>query len=106
MTTTCYETTYYGFRVSSVQVYLSWLYLLWLPTRRSASDDIVDFEAFVKQTPKTLRTSLIRLAKKNGNDLAYSTVTASSRELTDPIFHLKRTVYQLASILLLSSLES
>ena len=70
MTTTCYDTTYCGFPVSSVQVYLLWLYLLWLPTRRSASDDIVDFEAFVKQTPKTLRTSLIRLAKKNGNDLA------------------------------------
>ena len=71
--------------------YLLWPYLLWLPreqssvqvysithgytycgyTRRSASDDIVDFEAFVKQTPKTLRTSLIRLAKENGNDLGF-----------------------------------
>ena len=40
-------------------------------SRRSASDDIVDFEAFVKQTPKTLRTSLIRLAKENGNDLGF-----------------------------------
>ena len=39
--------------------------------RRSASDDIVDFEAFVKQTPKTLRTSLIRPAKENGNDLGF-----------------------------------
>ena len=57
--------------MSSVQVCLLWLYLLWLPTRRSASDDIVDFEAFVKQTPKTLRTSLIRLAKENGNDLGF-----------------------------------
>ena len=41
------------------------------PNPKQASDDIVDFEAFVKQTPKTLRTSLIRLAKENGNDLGF-----------------------------------
>lgn len=31
----------------------------------------VDFEEFCKETPKTLRTNLIKLAKKNGNDLGF-----------------------------------
>jgi len=38
---------------------------------KSATDDVVDFEAFVKQTPKTLRMSLIKLAKNNGHDLGF-----------------------------------
>ena len=34
-------------------------------------DDVIDFEEFVKETPKTLRTSLIKLAKQNGHDLGF-----------------------------------
>ncbi|GMH46328.1 hypothetical protein TrRE_jg2930, partial [Triparma retinervis] len=34
-------------------------------------NDVIDFEEFVKSTPKVLRTNLIRLAKKNGNDLGF-----------------------------------
>ena len=29
------------------------------------------FEEFVKETPKTLRTSLVKLAKQNGHDLGF-----------------------------------
>jgi hypothetical protein len=32
---------------------------------------VIDFEEFVRETPKTLRTNLIKLAKKNGNDLGF-----------------------------------
>ena len=35
------------------------------------NDDVIDFEEFVKETPKTLRTSLIKLAKQNGHDLGF-----------------------------------
>lgn len=34
-------------------------------------DEVIDFEEFVKETPKTLRTSLIKLAKQNGHDLGF-----------------------------------
>ena len=32
---------------------------------------MIDFEEFVKETPKTLRTSLVKLAKQNGHDLGF-----------------------------------
>ena len=32
---------------------------------------VIDFEEFVKETPKTLRTSLVKLAKQNGHDLGF-----------------------------------
>ena len=34
-------------------------------------NDVIDFEEFVKETPKVLRTSLVKLAKKNGHDLGF-----------------------------------
>ena len=34
-------------------------------------DEVIDFEEFVKETPKTLRSSLIKLAKQNGHDLGF-----------------------------------
>jgi len=34
-------------------------------------DEVIDFEEFVKETPKTLKTSLVKLAKKNGHDLGF-----------------------------------
>ena len=34
-------------------------------------DEVIDFEEFVKETPKTLRSSLIKLAKTNGHDLGF-----------------------------------
>merc|ERR1711937_651171 len=34
-------------------------------------NDVIDFEEFVQETPKTLRTSLVKLAKKNGHDLGF-----------------------------------
>merc|ERR1712085_24707 len=34
-------------------------------------DEVIDFEEFVKETPKTLRTSLVKLAKQNGHDLGF-----------------------------------
>jgi hypothetical protein len=34
-------------------------------------DEVIDFEEFVKETPKTLRVSLVKLAKKNGHDLGF-----------------------------------
>ena len=33
--------------------------------------EVIDFEEFVKETPKTLRTSLVKLAKQNGHDLGF-----------------------------------
>ena len=40
---------------------------------RADVDDnaVIDFEEFVKDAPKTLRTQLVKLAKKNGNDLGF-----------------------------------
>ena len=32
---------------------------------------VIDFEEFCKETPKTLRTNMIKLAKQNGNDLGF-----------------------------------
>ena len=34
-------------------------------------DEVIDFEEFVKETPKTLRMSLVKLAKSNGHDLGF-----------------------------------
>jgi len=34
-------------------------------------DEVIDFEEFVKETPKTLRSSLVKLAKQNGHDLGF-----------------------------------
>jgi hypothetical protein len=34
-------------------------------------NDVIDFEEFVKETPKTLRLSLVKLAKQNGHDLGF-----------------------------------
>jgi hypothetical protein len=34
-------------------------------------NDVIDFEEFVKATPKSLRTNLVKLAKKNGHDLGF-----------------------------------
>merc|ERR1719160_172213 len=34
-------------------------------------NDVIDFEEFVTEAPKTLRTSLIQLAKENGHDLGF-----------------------------------
>jgi hypothetical protein len=34
-------------------------------------DQVIDFEEFVRETPKTLRTSLVKLAKQNGHDLGF-----------------------------------
>lgn len=34
-------------------------------------DEVIDFEEFVSDTPKTLRSSLIKLAKQNGHDLGF-----------------------------------
>ena len=34
-------------------------------------NEVIDFEEFVKDTPKTLRSSLIKLAKQNGHDLGF-----------------------------------
>jgi len=40
--------------------------------RADENDDLViDFEEFVKETPKTLRSSLIKMAKVNGHDLGF-----------------------------------
>jgi len=41
-------------------------------SRADENDDLViDFEEFIKETPKTLRTSLVKLAKTNGHDLGF-----------------------------------
>jgi len=34
-------------------------------------NEVIDFEEFVQETPRTLRTSLIKLAKQNGHDLGF-----------------------------------
>jgi len=34
-------------------------------------NEVIDFEEFVKETPKTLRVSLVKLAKQNGHDLGF-----------------------------------
>ena len=34
-------------------------------------DGKIDFEEFMAEAPKTLRTNLIKLAKTNGNDLGF-----------------------------------
>lgn len=34
-------------------------------------NEVIDFEEFVKDTPKVLRTNLIKLAKQNGHDLGF-----------------------------------
>merc|ERR1719488_156535 len=35
------------------------------------SDEVIDFEEFVKEAPKSLRTNLVKLAKQNGHDLGF-----------------------------------
>ena len=32
---------------------------------------MIDFEEFVMEAPRTLRVSLVKLAKKNGHDLGF-----------------------------------
>jgi len=40
--------------------------------RADDNDDmVIDFEEFVKEAPKTLRSSLTKLAKQNGHDLGF-----------------------------------
>lgn len=34
-------------------------------------NEVIDFEEFVQETPRTLRTGLVKLAKKNGHDLGF-----------------------------------
>jgi len=34
-------------------------------------NEVIDFEEFVKETPKTLRVNLVKLAKRNGHDLGF-----------------------------------
>eukprot|EP00316_Scyphosphaera_apsteinii_P012661 CAMPEP_0119317968 /NCGR_PEP_ID=MMETSP1333-20130426/45094_1 /TAXON_ID=418940 /ORGANISM="Scyphosphaera apsteinii, Strain RCC1455" /LENGTH=219 /DNA_ID=CAMNT_0007324053 /DNA_START=161 /DNA_END=820 /DNA_ORIENTATION=+ len=34
-------------------------------------NEVIDFEEFVKETPRTLRVSLVKLAKANGHDLGF-----------------------------------
>jgi len=34
-------------------------------------NEVIDFEEFVLNTPRTLRTNLVKLAKKNGHDLGF-----------------------------------
>lgn len=34
-------------------------------------NDVIDFEEFAKNTPRALRTNLVKLAKKNGHDLGF-----------------------------------
>ena len=33
--------------------------------------EVIDFEEFVKETPKVLRVNLVKLAKSNGHDLGF-----------------------------------
>merc|ERR1719231_1969725 len=37
----------------------------------SDKNAVIDFEEFVKETPKVLRVNLVKLAKKNGHDLGF-----------------------------------
>lgn len=41
--------------------------------KRADMDDneVIDFEEFCKEAPRTLRTGLVKLAKKNGHDLGF-----------------------------------
>merc|ERR1712182_181719 len=41
--------------------------------KRADSDknEVIDFEEFVKEAPKTLRVSLVKLARENGHDLGF-----------------------------------
>ena len=34
-------------------------------------NDVIDFEEFCKEAPKTLRTNLVKLAKANGDELGF-----------------------------------
>ena len=34
-------------------------------------NEVIDFQEFCEATPKTLRVNLIKLAKKNGDDLGF-----------------------------------
>ena len=34
-------------------------------------NEVIDFEEFVKETPKVLRVTLVKLAKANGHDLGF-----------------------------------
>ena len=34
-------------------------------------NEVIDFEEFVKETPKVLRVNLVKLAKANGHDLGF-----------------------------------
>ena len=34
-------------------------------------NEVIDFEEFVKETPKVLRVNLVKLAKQNGHDLGF-----------------------------------
>ena len=35
------------------------------------NDEVIDFEEFVKESPKALRINLVKLAKQNGHDLGF-----------------------------------
>ena len=41
--------------------------------KRADSDEneVIDFEEFVKEAPRTLRVNLVKLAKQNGHDLGF-----------------------------------
>ena len=38
---------------------------------RSVSAGVIDYEEFVKEAPKTLKTNLVKLAKNNGAELGF-----------------------------------
>ena len=44
---------------------------LWFSRLSCVRAEVIDFEEFIKETPKTLRTSLVKLAKSNGHDLGF-----------------------------------
>ena len=50
---------------------LSLLLLQELESVRKGIAEVIDFEEFVKECPKTLRTNLVKLAKENGHDLGF-----------------------------------
>merc|ERR1712129_140326 len=57
------------------------------------NNDVIDFEEFVKETPKTLRVSLVKLAKQNGHDLgflAYRLAEKSGLGLEHPWEHRRK----------------
>ena len=41
--------------------------------KRADEDDncVIDYEEFVKEAPKTLKTNLVKLAKNNGAELGF-----------------------------------